>query len=140
MTFTESQVNPSKPGSPLIAALTGGSVGTMLLILMVVIAVTSFAVGMRSGKCHKRANLSSASPDNDFDLSTNYNYGVPLRPSVAKCRYSLENMYDTPNAVFPPSEKLDTKKNEAYNVTLVTVDEVTKPTQDCNSFEYDYIQ
>ena len=134
--FTESQASPSK-GAPLVAALTGGSVGAVLLILVVVIAVASFAVCMRSGKCHKKANLPSRSPDDD-DLSTNYNYGISMHP-VAKCRYS-ENMYDTPNTVFSAVEKLETKRNAAYNVTLATVDEVTKPVQECNSFEYDYVQ
>jgi hypothetical protein len=65
-------------------------------------------------------------------LSTNYNYGISMRtrPGMAKCRYSLENVYDTPHAVFPSVEKtVETKRNEAYNITLATVDEVTKPTQ-----------
>ena len=138
MIFTESQASPSK-GAPLIAALTGGSTGAMLLILVVVIAVASFAVCVRSGKCHKNSSCPSASPDNDDDLSINYNNGISMHP-VAKCRYSLENMYDSPNTVFPSVEKLETKRNAAYNVTLATVDEVTKPIQGQNSFEYDYVQ
>ena len=60
----------------------------MLLIIMVVIGVASFAICMRSGKCNrKKANPPSASsPTNDDDdyLSTNYNYRIPMRPDVDK--------------------------------------------------------
>ena len=57
---------------------------------------------------------------------------------VGGCRHS-ENMYDAPNVLFPAVEKVDTKRNEVYNVTLARDDEVSKPTQDHNSYEYDYV-
>ncbi len=107
----------------------------MLFILLTVIIVASLAVCMRSGKCHKKTT-----ENDDEDLSTNYNYGISMHPMPTECGYSMENAYDTPNAVFPGAGKLVTKRNEAYNVGLNTVDEVTKPTQDCNNFEYDYVQ
>jgi hypothetical protein len=143
--LTESQADHSRPETSLIAALSGGIMGAVLLIIVVVIAVASFAICVRrSRKCNKKANLPSAtSPANNDDdyLSINYNYGIPMRPGAAKCRYSLENVYDTPHAAFPSVEKtVETKRNEAYNVTLATVDEVTKPTQGHTSFEYDYVQ
>lgn len=65
-----------------------------------------------------------------------------MRPDVNKCRYSLENVYDTPHAALPPSaveKTVETKRNKAYNITLATVDEVAKPAQGHTSFEYDYI-
>ena len=64
-------------------------------------------------------------------------------PDVDKCRYSLENVYDTPHAALPPSaveKTVETKRNKAYNVTLAAADEVAKPAQGHTSFEYDYIQ
>ena len=143
--FTEAQAGPSKPGASLIAALTGGVMGTMLLIIVVSIGVASFAICTRSGKCNreKAEHPSASSPAiDDDDLSTNYNYGIPMRPGVDKYRYS-ENVYDTPHAALPPSaveKTVETKRNEAYNITLATVDEVAKPAQDHTSLEYDYIQ
>ena len=144
--FTEAQAGPSRPGESLIAALTGGIMGAMLLIIAVVIGVASFAICMRSGKCNreKAEHPSTSSPaiDDDDDLSTNYNYGIPMRPGVDKYRYS-ENVYDTPHAALPPSaveKTVETKRNEAYNITPATVDEVVKPAQGHTSLEYDYIQ
>ena len=66
-----------------------------------------------------------------------------MHPCVDKCRYSLENVYDTPHAALPPSaveKTVETKRNKAYNITLATVDEVAKPAQGHTSLEYNYVQ
>ena len=102
---------------------------------------------MRSGKCnHEKAEPPSASSptiDDDDYLSTNYNYGILMCPGVDKCRYSLENVYDTLYAALPTSaveKTVETKRNEAYNITLATVDKVAKPAQGHTSREYDHVQ
>ena len=63
----------------------------------------------------------------------------------AKCDYrssSQHDFYGIPSESFKTSisPHRSTKRNEAYNDTLTTVDEVTKPTQSHNGCEYDYVQ